>query len=896
MTGAAYVPRHRRLPDRTGRRVTRRLLALSGVLALQVVPFAAGEAPAQADTRRVAKFDSVAADAAIDPVHRWFYEGTGVGQPLRIRSVDTLKVLREVTPLAFAPGTTIPAVLAADPKAGHALIVNYSPTDGAHLGVVAGASGKLLSNATLTPPVGAAVGGAWTVKGVTADPKTGDVLTAWALSGAYNPPGANAQLYVAQHDATTGALKWAAAVPQCTSFVGTPTPVGRNAESDAVYVACTANRTFVVRFRQPGPAKAPTVTETFQVPGTLAGAGFATASERMYLQSSTAYAQGVLVFDGRHSKTIGLIPGGGLGVPGVDPSTGRMYACAGIFGLLVADAGRATPVPLGDQFPSVACSSRIAPLVDPVTHRVFVYTEPAQGNSSWDVVRDEVPAYVETDTSDPDAATVNLPEKAGVTGANSNGTGAAYGSEVVLVGGPTGTEENLAGGYAYQLAQILNSFTYALTCNPPNPATGCRAVSVTNLGYANREIWRSRVSSAHLEDGGATATASSADRNAYVDSDVETMQNPEVPGGAPTPTPSGGPEKAKWPIDRVECREFEGGSNNVHHANADGADVTCDRGKSVVVTVRDSQEAPSASAALFTVGSTSANVSVVRDPKLGVVTTSRSEARNILLGGGLVRIGAVVSKVVSSAHGRPGTARTVYSRDVSGVTVVDQSGKKLFQCTTTDDCEEDSQHMIRTINSALGNRVRVFLPKANPALYGSPRGAQALLARDEWEQLEEQTLNGLPPDDHSVAGMEIHFVADNLGQSRMLLKLAGVEAESHYSIFKLPTDGVCCDTGPSAGPTPPAVSAAPSAAPKGGDTTGGDTTGGDGKGTHKADGPGKSTITTILENIRSGLRWVFGAGNGFLLRLSAWSLLLIPAYVGIRRRAYYRRALTAVAR
>jgi hypothetical protein len=55
-------------------------------------------------------------------------------------------------------------------------------------------------------------------------------------------------------------------------------------------------------------------------------------------------------------------------------------------------------------------------------------------------------------------------------------------------------------------------------------------------------------------------------------------------------------------------------------------------------------------------------------------------------------------------------------------------------------------------------------------------------------------------------------------------------------------------------------------------------------------------LATVLEKVRTGLRWVFGAGDGFLLRLSAWALLLVPAYVGIRRRAYYRRALTAVTR
>lgn len=897
MIGSAYEPRHRRANSRSSRRVVRRVGAATAVLALQIVPLGAGGTPAVADTHLLASLPTVSSAAVVDSTHRWFYEGTGVGEQLRVRNIDTLKVVREGTPIA-APtkANTASPVTVVDEAHGRFMVLYYAGVDAARAATIDGASLKVLSDVPVTPPAGAAGGGAWTVRGATFQPRTGDLLVAWTVTSPYNPGSAHAVLYVSEVDPRTGASRWGERIPGCTDFVGSRTPVGYGRGSDSVYVACTAypgsvstvggNRTSVVRLNQDAPGKAPAKVEQFQVPGSLRAANFAFVSERMYLQSASAYAQGMLVFDGLHSKTIGLIPGASLGEPGIDQRTGRMYSCANSYGLLVADAGRATPVPLGDQFPSIKCAAYVQPVVDPVSRKVFAV---AADGSRWQVIKDEVPAYVPPPDEDPDAQTIDRPEQAGVTAATYTGGGSAYGSQTVLVGGPTGTEENLAGGYLYQLAVTVNQGTYVNTCKGQSPL-GCLAVNVPNQGYANREIWRSRVAKAHLENAGASiAAAAATDRNNYVDTDLRAAENPQVVGEKPNASL---PEN-KWPDERVACQDFA--TKNDSHTT-DGASASCVSGSKVVGDARDTRRAPDGTGALFTVGSTAAHVEVERTAK-GLVSTATAEARNVTLGGGLVRIASVRHSVTSMAHGRPGTAKTlVDTSEISGVVVLSPTGKPVFTCRTAEACDNDSAGLVTAINNALGNRVVVTLPNPDAPTLASRRGAQALYVRDRWEQLEEQTLNGTPPDDQAVPALEVQFIGDNLGQSRLLLKLAGVQLESHYAISQLP-QGVDFDDHDddqdTVQPTTPPT-AAPSIAP----TTG---PGGDGAGdtpkppptaAPKASGP----LATVLEKVRTGMRWVFGAGDGFLLRLSAWGLLLVPAYVGIRRRAYYRRALTAVAR
>lgn len=549
------------------------------------------------------------------------------------------------------------------------------------------------------------------------------------------------------------------------------------------------------------------------------------------------------IFDGLHHAYVGGVSTGTQGAHnktaavGGDFAHGRIYLEIGIaFGLIAADI-TPTPIDQGHNYPDfgpdplpgtyhgTGYASEVPSIAVDSTHdRIFMlYT----GEPTFAVLHDSVPHFDATaQGSNPDTATINRAEAAGVTGRTFSAAAQAYGAIYRQVGG----DQNLA----YNAVPISTS---------DEAQRGTRQLSLA---------WLDRFA---LSENSANAAAISA----IPDHDNTQHQLAQA--------------QQNWPYDDAICSNYGGKPTSTHTV---GVTVTCDvaggSAKSSIVGGASGASAPNAPAGPDVVSVSESDVTATAgvDKRLGLVTKVTATARGINLLAGAVQIGEATGTATARAHGRPGTAGTTFSRGFADVTI---NGKSV--CLSS--C--DVAAVAAQINSTFAGRLYVELPRPDALMRkGTPGGFQSAIQRDVFSQAQETSLNDQPSARLEVPALQVTIREDNSVPSRTVVYLAGVEAESHYGIYLLD----CTTCGPHAHP--------PTSAPVGGHQPGAGNPGAPGSlPGHSTGGvvAGPPAVAPTPSGVAGMLKhgWDIAiSGLVTALRLfGVWAILLAPVYLSARR-------------
>lgn len=577
--------------------------------------------------------------------------------------------------------------------------------------------------------------------------------------------------------------------------------------------------------------------ETFpSVPRSVSGVVFDPGSDRIFFLATNSNAgRGAWVFDGRAGKFLGVIASGDARdgeddyAMGLDPATGRIYIQTSA-GFLVAD-GRRTPLDAGYIFRDLAGPGRAPIHVDSRSRRVFAPDPKWPAGDGWPrrylVLADEIPLSFDPPAPEPDANTVDVDEKQGLTDATFAGAARAFAVRSLMTGGVQRAAWNGAVP-DFEPKQI------------PFVWPAIESVPVSN---ANREVIAARVTGVELSTG-------SADGRAFAGTaDDGTLRDLNTNG-------------IEWPYDGAECHNSGG---EEERNDAEGASATCDAG-----TATASAWAATSRIALPTgpgdvvAETASSSGRVWRDPELGLVSRSLATVRGLSLFG-KVRIGELRAEAVSRAHGRKGTAKASYERSFIDVWIdEDADGEGDYTC---DQC--DPRELLVHINRALAGVASVSMPEPDGAFYpnGSPGGYQAVVRRNLFEAYTARSLND--DDVHEVPGFEVVFYSDGrAGRTRHILQFAAVLAETHYGIYLLP--GSAPDERPAVPIVLPrrSIVAPPPVSPA----------------EPKAVSKTETIVERIVKRIATGYH-LFGVGLRRASLLAVlWIFLLLPGYLIVRRR------------
>ena len=569
-------------------------------------------------------------------------------------------------------------------------------------------------------------------------------------------------------DGETGERAWVTPLPECQQALyslNLGALVARSKSSPTLHVACVtggsgsgdafpgqAGLMRVAVDPDAGPQEALAFRrEFFPISGSYFSgsyrgiAAFDPGTDRFFLQSLAQSTPGAWVFDSRLSAWVGFVtaPDSRNYFSGLNPGTGKFYMGSSSSGgaggyLLVAD-GRATPIPQGFQA-GIGVSGFI--VADPGSNRLFV-RQLGEGSGYFDflVLRDETPNADPLRPPNYDALTSDIDET-DETVTNFSGGANGYGARAVLVGGYRGALNFLGD-----------------------------AAAVTNLRNGDRGITAARVPSLDLRPIGASATAQAVIEDSSTEADLEDGAGVE------------------WPWTPASCLD---GSGEAIDASGEGpsgeASVHCDLAKSSV-TARSVSDGISGEG--FRIGRSTFEAEARRDAKLGVVTTTTATAAGIELappGAGSVTIGEVTATAVTSAHGRPKTAKAQWERTLSAVVVRDADGKvtqRVAECTTTSG-EDQCASLQARINDTLGTRMRVDL--FEPDVVRTPKGAFAGVQQTDSQFFNARTVYGQGTSFTSEGGsraapaLQLTVFNDSVERSRLLVQLAAIQTNSIYTI------------------------------------------------------------------------------------------------------------------
>lgn len=826
---------------------------------------------------------------------------------LEIRDLDSLALLRSVVlpdddlTLASTIGgasSHISHLLAAADSTHHRLFhPRRNETRGLEMEIVDGRRGTLATYDVIPPDSSVPITAPFSIEGLTYyAPK--DVLyivyilpgTAAALGP--NLTGTPGRVFVQEVAASDGSAHWSYEVPGCGGVLPSPgwmSPVSRVGRH--IYAGCFTGSGFafpaglgMVAKIALGPDGVPKDTKQFAAPGPAISGIIDPVSERSFFNVSGLTA----VFDGRNEVWVGFAPA--RSNVGLDPEIGRFYAC-GSDKLVVSDAAVATPVPLGSEYLDIVCRANDPYLiqVDSSTRRLFVPVERQGRGVLWQVLRDGTDPYERPDDFNPDEGAENVDEAPGLTETNFGAQAQAYGTRVVLVGGPMGVLDNTV----------------------PLIASIVRGEFAAQTGLAiqesSREVRFAHVRTAKLGGDGGEAAAISVDRDDRFETDFATSRSvlhgkpPHqddidenfTAGGFPPPPPgerlgegrreleAGIDEVATgaglppyttqphWPFETSGCQAF-GGPRDVRHDERQerfGASSQTDCGLDPLRVSASADAGDALSGQGIRVGESTASVTLERDPALGVVAHAVSVSRNINIGD-KVLIAEARADAKAWARGRPGKANTSYTPEFRGVRIRDASGTEVYSCTT--DCAPED--VVDAMNTVLGPRIHALVPRTDAQyLHGTPRGTTASVQEDFWQRVQDQVLFDKPviegQEDLTLPVFELRLDASGLSKSGVIVQFAGVTATAIYRIFKVPQFRELTPA-PRVLRTlitpPPPAEVAP-------------------------EQPEATVVSeTITEKIRRGVRWAFGWGRSPGSVLAAWALLLSPFYVAARRRAYLR--------
>ena len=652
-------------------------------------------------------------------------------------------------------------------------------------------------------------------------------------------------------------------------------------DRDAVHQPLSAQGIYTIPLRDGHLPPSGTLARFFAVPGAYAkGWGlYDEQSERIVLMSRGFGPPGAFVFDGRQQAMVGLIGQHG-DVKGacVDSRTGRFYAhttaIAGTtdHGLLVGEA-RVTPSPQGYAFPQHTGSTFGVMACDGTRRRIFV----KKSSTTYQVFQDDIPHRTPPRVVDPDLGTSDTPEGAPGAEVTFQALGRAYGARVVMVGGYA----NLA--FNYFNAGLLDTATSTAPpqCPPRESGIACGSVKST-VAPSSRELVFGAVgdpgeaASVSISNFSVSATANAAARDASTKGDTAAAS---------------GRDDERWPAREAFCTSGPG--DGVGKETHPGAEAECDpdrkqgpwaRGRARsdgLVGVPGGQEGGPATAVTVAVVGASSEVVTRTDPDLGAVTTSTAAARLVTLRapGASVDVHNVAAIAEVSAKGHVGSARSRYERSIGRLVV---NGVQV--CGP---CAPDS--VVAAFGAVPQGNVELSLPGFDvDSFTPTPRGYQAAVVRDRWEQLTDSVLNERSAYDLQVPALRIALKEDSFQHSALLIDIAAPQGEAHRGIKPCafcgdspssPESTAADDAGPTLftgiADTPgflPALSTPASASVR---TLLGE--------------PGPTRSRKVLQQIVDGLRIVFTSPTRLGRVLLVWSVLALPVYLASRRRLVLQR-------
>jgi hypothetical protein len=697
----------------------------------------------------------------------------------------------------------------------------------------------------------------------------------WLLSNVFGSGGlrAGGGITITEYDVAVPeqppVYSWSMSLPSCLapSRSGPGTPASMGYANKAIYFGCANPGPFstpgpplprgaAMLSLNSDPATGRTTPGTFRLfprDGDFSSGQsyWDPGSKRLTMAALSAGSATTYVFDATTNAYVGNISTGNNFVKqaGINILTGRYYAATGstLFGLLAADV-RATPASQGLNFPAFGNDAKKNPIddapmaIDPVTRRLFLrYNLVSEGGGvEYHIVEDRLPVYVPPPTADPDANTDDVPEVQGKTDATFAGATQGYGSRFRQIGG----EQTLEGNITMFGADFLNN-------SPVGRGTReLRGAYLTHLAVLNTEAGASAIS----VDRDRGNTQSDLDR-AHAPRPDQLPPDFSLPGGIDLFQPVVG-----WPIKDAYCADF---GNEPKSDDSENASVSCDEGKHAATA-----NALFSGATIEQLGvqSSTFDSKVEVTPANGMVSTITSTAKGITVLDGRLQVRQVISHATARAHGRTGTTKADWSREVQGVSL---DGKLLC------DTQCDTNAVAAAVNSSLGGKVVIDFPVAEQ--FASPRGYEAIVRRPAGQQLAEILLNGEDQDRLFVPGMVIMVAEDGPKAARTRVDLAGVEAEAHYGISKL-DDGAGGDDGTSLN----SLVATGGLGDSGGAPLFGLSPGAGG-GTPGLDDGGRPRLGGGGGLVNDAGRLIWNGLRGLTDLLPIWAMLLVPIYLSARR-------------
>lgn len=532
-----------------------------------------------------------------------------------------------------------------------------------------------------------------------------------------------------------------------------------------------------------------------------------------------ANGNAVWVYDVFNERFFGVIatgvPGGDNDLSttyvGLNPVTGRAYLLNS-GGILVADA-RHSPLPAGVNYPVLqningqGQGNYIA--VAPKLKRIFVPIR----NRGFVVLQDDVPEPPPPPVEDIDRGTADVPEVAGKTGSVYSGAGAAFGAHILNTGGITRGIDNTDPVCILDAPNAVDEARRGAFGND-------RCLSEQVLTSGNRELF---LAATQIEFGSETGVAAEAAGAAFPPADTATDADYKRLAAAGTPAEpvfkacdkqvralsegrdvtqtvsefcqasplspfqygTRGEDGRGYPVPGANCEVFGEEHRSdmrrpsglaIPGTTALGSSRTdCDGGakKGTATAATSPLSFPDPLDPLFSIGRTSSSTSTRLDPVEGVVTTIEARATGIQIGP--ISIAEIVTSVTTKAKGRTGSTSTLFHRSINGV-----YGPGI-SCRV----ECDASAVARAITNTFGQRVRASVPEYLEVK--SPKGYQSYVIKDPALRDSERAAND--DDTYTVNGLTVVFLNDGLkGRNRLVLQLAGVQAESRYGVFVLPEE------------------------------------------------------------------------------------------------------------
>ncbi|HWL37271.1 MAG TPA: hypothetical protein VNQ77_13900 [Frankiaceae bacterium] len=620
------------------------------------------------------------------------------------------------------------------------------------------------------------------------------------LGGKFVGPGAG----VVAISPTDGSVKWVRSVPECQQVLYSKnigSLVSRSRVHQALYFMCVSGGTASSQTYpgQSGLVRLPidpkgTTANAFQLPaeffaisGSYYGGGqasgiaaFDETTDRFYVQSISYKTPGAFVFDGRLTSWVGFVssPSNADYFIGVNEGLGHLYIgthrgaipVEPTDGMLVADV-RQTPVPAG-EFQQLITSSLIP--TDSRTNRLFV--RPIDGGKPYLVVEDTTPVTHGTEAPDYDAQT--------------SGSADTPANDIFYAIGAT--------GYGVQAVQVGGVGSPLTFLGPGTP-------NIPGVAGGTRATMSARVGSIDLRAGGAAASAQAAL------GDINTVR--ELEGqGQPWPYPTGSCLDARNKPVKDTWRDDSGRTAATYTIECDLA------GQRVHSRVRMGASGSGGA----TAQKSSYDVTATRDRTKGAYVETSAAADGVTLevaGAYLLSLGKVSATSTSVAHGRAGTATSVWTRAIEGVRITDALGKTVLAlpgCTSRIEVKSGKRTASDTcatladaLNKVAPTRLRVFFPM--PDVAATPKGAFAGVEQSEAQYLQQNVVNdqgviyrgdsvGIRP----APAMLTETYNDTTERSRTVTALAATQANAVFEANPpfvyppVPTDGPT--TGPTGGP------------------------------------------------------------------------------------------------